>query len=278
MTTASLNYTGRKRINRRQFDVGHRSGVDEDEALEIDVWVDPKVLSEVEDSDAVVLDLVSRADHERFVLSRQESQTLRPSNFDQASKPRCRIAIVDRDGEDPGKIKRSSAEFVLIPPPDADTEHKDKFRTVKKLIEEKETFFEPEESDEIGAIPWKVDFVDVGEVRILINSRLMAMYEGDQKNPVLRAMMLPSMVREVFMGIFLRTNSASDVEGCESGKWFQWAQFIMEDEPPIEPFKADIGIATEWLDWLDRLMDEFSARRFDGHRTLLSKMEEHLGD
>jgi hypothetical protein len=278
VTAASLNYTGRKRLNRRQFDVSHRTCIDEHDYLEIDVWVDPKILSEVEDSDAVVLDLVSRADHERFTLNRQETQTVRPSKFGPGSRPRCRIAIVDRDGSTPGMIKKSSSAFVLVPPPDNDDEQKDKFRAIKKLAEAKETFFEPEESDDIGALPWKVDFEDVGEVRILINSRLMALYDGDRKNPALRAMLLPAMAREVFTGILMRAESVSDIEGCESAKWFQWAEFIMDEDLPAEPFKGDIGIAVEWLDWLDRLMNEFSARRFDGQHTLLSKMEAYTND
>ena len=143
MTTASLNYTGRKRISRRQFDIRHRSSIDEHDSLEIDVWIDPKILGQIEDSDAVVLDLVSRAEHERFILKRQETQTLRPSTFSRGSRPKCRIAIVDRNGPIPGMIRGSSSEFVLIPPADDDAEQKDKFRAIKKPAEAKETFFEP---------------------------------------------------------------------------------------------------------------------------------------
>ena len=278
MTTASLNYTGRKRITRKQFSVTHSVGNDAADEFVLSVWIDPKLIDKIDGADVIVLDMVNRADHERFNLKVTESQTVRPKYFLRESRPRYRLSVVQREGDTPGKIKTSSPEFRLIFPDDEVYDDEDKNRPTAELKEEKETFFNLEERDDLGAMLWKVDFSDFGCIQVLINKRLLEVYDGDQKNPMMRGFMLPAIVREIFSGIFMRAKSKEIIEGEESEKWFTWAQYIMEEPLPDVDFTEDDQISKEWLDWLDSLLIDFSERRFGGKFTLLGAMEDYISD
>lgn len=274
MTTASLNFTGRSKIGSKQFRVSHdsrRYGADD---FKLVVTVESNLLKHVYDTDALVLDLINRGDHERFILDSVESQTVLPAYFKPESRFKYRLSIVDVNGNSPGRIKKSSQEFSLVPPPE-DT-HDDK-NTYDKRIEKSEiteTFFNPIESDAIGGMLWKVNFQDVGEVEILINSRLLAIYSGDKRHPFLRGFMFPAIVAEVFSGLFMRVSAVSDLAETETEKWFKWAQFIMNEPMPDDQFFDDGLVAKTWLDWLERLLDEFSGRPAVGSKTFLDAMED----
>lgn len=278
MTTASLNYTGRKRITHKQYSVSHSVGNDAPEEFELSIWIDPKLLEKVNGSDVIVLDMVNRADHERLDLKIIESQTVRPKYFLRESHPRYRLSVVQREGDMSGKIRTSSSEFKLILPDDEDDEGKGKYKPTIELREEKEKFFNLKESDDLGAMLWKVDFSDLGNIQVLINKRLLMIYDGEQKNPMMRGFILSAIVREIFSGIFMRTDSIDTIVGEESGKWFLWAEFVMEELLPGGEFTEGEQISSEWLEWLDNLLIEFSESRFGGQYTLLEAMEDYISD
>jgi len=278
MTTASLNYTGRKRIFRKQFDVVHALDTSGDNQLNLAVWVDPKTLAAVEISDSLILDLVARADHERFELKLLESQEIESRTFELNSKVRFRIAIVDKKGESPGRIKNSSEVFRLAKPVD----DPDPSITAKPVIEVRqvtETFFDLKESDKLGSLLWKVDTSIEGETQFMINSRLLAIYDDNMHHPLLRGHVLPAMVREMFSGVFMKIKSPSDLQGSDDEKWFRWAEFILQEPLPECDFSDAASVSVDWLEWLDRLIEEFSTRKFvNGKETLLQAMEGYSND
>ena len=275
MTTASLNYTGRKRILRKSFDVSH---LPNDERLNLAIWIDPSIIASVTESDSLVLDLVARADHERFDLKLLESQEIESSKFEEDSKLRIRLAIVDRKGDSPGKIKNSSEEFRLTKP----TDDPDASITTKPTTEIRpvtETFFDLKESNKLGSLLWRVDTSIEGETQFLINSRLLAIYGDSKHHPLLRGHVLPAMVREMFRGVFMNIKSLSELQGSDDSKWFRWGEFMLQEPVPSIDFWDEEGVSGEWLEWLDRLIEEFSARKFvNGKETLLQAMENYSND
>ena len=106
----------------------------------------------------------------------------------------------------------------------------------------------------------------------------MLAFDGDQQNPILRGFMLPAIVREIFTGIFMRTGTIETIQGEDSELWFKWAEYVMEEPLPTDAFSDVDQISDEWMDWLDRLLVAFSAKKFNGKRTLLAAMEEHISD
>lgn len=275
MTTASLNYTGRKKIRQKQFNCVLEDGAD----YKVSVSMDKSLVKAIDKNDSIVLDIKLRAKHQRFDLEVAENQTVFPTLFKRDSKPRYRLSVVDKDASASGRIKLSSEEFFLttkhaIP----DKKRKKKVKPVTVVKVEPTPFFSPQESDELGELPWKVDVHDVGDVQVFINSRLLASFNGDYKNPILRAMVFPPMVRQIFEGLFLRTNSMDDLIGTESEKWFTWANIVLDVDAPEEQFHQEGMLSEHWASWLDELIEAFVSQRIAGTATLLTQMEEFLSD
>jgi len=274
MTTASFNYTGRKRINRKQFQVTREILGGDSNLVELNIWVDQKLLESVEEGNSVVLDVMTRG-HERFELQSVESQSVSPDYLDRETAARYRLSIIDSGGEDVGKIRKSSDELKLVPVLD-DNENKKRVSPVTQVQEREEKFFNPEESDNIGSQLWKVEFNDCADFQVLINSRVIELYDGDKHNPVLRAHILPPIVREIFGGLFMRNPDLDALQDTDAENWFRWAQYVTKESCPDAGFKSDEAVSDEWLTWLDELVETFAAARFvNGKHTLLEAMEEH---
>ena len=195
MTVASINYTGRKRIKQRQFSCKLVRGDEENVISKVTVELSKSLMQLVENEDILVLDIISRADHERFELNVVSNQVIETSLCNSGAKARYRISLVETSLNRKGSIRASSEEFFLNSGIRKKVRGKKTGEKVKEEISVPENFFKPVESDDLGEQLWKVHCEDEGEIVVYINRRLMNALDNDSKNPILRAMMFPPMVR-----------------------------------------------------------------------------------
>lgn len=278
MTVASVNYTGRKRIKQRQFSCKLLRDEDLADISKVSVELSKGLMQLVEDEAILVLDIVNRADHERFELSVIPNQTITTVLCSKGSKSRYRLSIVETISDRKGAIRASSEEFFLSSGVRKKVRGKKTGEKTKEEINVPENFFEPVESEELGEQPWRVHCEDEGEVIVYINRRLMNALDNNSKNPILRAMMFPPMIRTIFEGIFMRAQSVETIINSDSEKWFKWAKYLLGEDYPSEDFFTNSGVNEIWTEWLDKVLEEFCSRSNSANQTLLSALEAELHD
>lgn len=269
MTTASLNYTGRKRIRRKEFDIVWKVS---DSEVGLEVTMTDKLLKAIGSDQDIVMDITEKADHERIELERKPSQYVVPRRFASDSRPKFRVVVVERSGDSPGRIRYSSEEALLKPLSERDNADKNDVGSTGHA-EKSVSFFSLQICNEIGSQLWNIS-ADSGSVTVRINKRLMDYFNGDKNNPVLRAFFIPAMVREVFLRLFASGASLEELDP-DALVWFTWAEEFAQEPVPNDRFIYDNEVSSDWLEWLDKVVDRLTDRRLFNGKTLLGALEEY---
>jgi hypothetical protein len=273
MTTASFNYLQRRKIKRtKNFDVRREESQTSD--LMVSVKLHKSLLNFIEQEEVVRLEASARGTYFAVDLEKSEKeQKFEISGVNKKDSPSFRVYSVFN--ADRSKIRRASADFKL----NSGRSKPSRKRPVKKKVPAiRHGFFSFVYADigpRIHQIRW-----DAG-LEIVVSERLQYILEDEiQKNASFRASFLPSLVKEILLGIILRNENLDDL-GEKEGNWMHWANelnlFCDDDEAPDIYFKeADGNISQEWLDWCDTCYSNFcSGLHFDGSTYLDAMVKKH---
>lgn len=255
MTAASVNFTNRRKIKASFVDL---QILERNESfIRVRVRVDEKVLSG-RGQYRLVIDAFDRGRHERQTIASPSGQDLDFMGFPVGASLRFKVRQIST-AEDEGRVIAATADLRPI-------EIDGKF--------EREPFIKPV-IDDLGALPWRVEWdSDPSEPRIVLNRRLEQKF-GSWRHPVLQALYLPSMLRDLLSGLICRAESIDDLdEETLGGKVMIFCRDRLGVGMPEVPFRAPEGDIEVWLQWAEDCVTEFSEMKWRKNQTLFDQMME----
>lgn len=255
MTAASVNFTNRRKIKAAFVDL--RIVERNESFIRVRVRVDEKVLSGSERY-RLVLDAFDRGRHERQTIASPDGQDLDFIGFPADATLRFKVRQI-ATGDDEGRVIAATADLRPI--------------EIDGKIE-RDPFIRPVLED-LGPLPWRIEWdSDPSEPRIVLNRRLEEKF-GSWRHPVLQALYLPSMLRDLLSGLICRAESIDDLdEETVGGKVMQFCRERLRVEPPDMPFRAPEGDIETWLEWAEDCVMEFSEIKWRKNQTLFDQMME----
>ena len=255
MTTASLNFTQRRKIKSAFVDI--RVLERSESYIRVRVSVDAKVLKVSEDY-RLVLDGFDRGRHQRHTITNHTGDDFDFTGFPIEASLRFKVRQV-ATGLDEGRVIAATAD---IRPVEIDGKV------------QREPFIVPE-LDDLGALPWCIQWDgDVADPRLVINRRLEDMF-GSWRHPVLQALYLPAMLRELLTGLICRVESEEELdEGTLGGRIIAFCKERFDAELPSGAFSGPDGNPDDWLKWAEDCVVEFADTKWRKEKTLFDLMLE----
>jgi hypothetical protein len=255
MTAASLNFTKRRKIKSAFVDI--RVLARTEAYIRVRVSVDAKVLKTDEDY-RVVLDGFDRGRHQRQIITNPAGGDLDFTGFPIEASLRFKVRQV-ATGSDEGRVIAATADIRPV-------EIEGKVR--------REPFIVPE-PDDLGSLPWCIQWEeDVADPRLVINRKLDDMF-GSWQNPVLQALYLPAMLRELLTGLICRVESEDELdEGTLGGRIIAFCKERFDADLPSGTFSGPDGNRDEWLKWAEECVVEFAETKWRKDKTLFDLMRE----
>lgn len=256
MATSTFNYTNRKTIKNSAFQINIEERAED--YVRVKLNLDLKSIKPPENS-KIVLDAYDRSIHERYNVNDQATQIQDFIEFNSEAKLKFRLRIVSTTGENQGKVFAASKE---IKPKENST------RT------EKDEFFKPIAED-LGDLPWDIDWDgDETEPKVRINIKLQDHF-GGWRNSTLQALLLPQMLKELLLGIIVRSSSKDDIDDDTfAGKLIYFCHSRVGVAMPEQDFLDDGKVNTDWLTWVDNVITSFCEFRWRDEKSLLEQMLE----
>lgn len=135
----------------------------------------------------------------------------------------------------------------------------------------------PVEFVELGRLPWKLIIEGEEGPVLLINKNIPNIDVHANKNPLFCMLVYPQVLRQIlFHMVFVnRLDDLEDPSVEWHRRWLRFAQFIVgkEETPAIRDANED-----EWLEWIDKVVEEFCNRRSDWWKGLASELDGGLND
>jgi hypothetical protein len=129
---------------------------------------------------------------------------------------------------------------------------------------------------DLGQQIWKVEFTgDGGAPVLVINDRIPNITNIAKSAPRFIMDVYPSALREVFIHmIFIEgLDSLSDPPVEWHKYWLEFAKVVCPENPPQEIYKSgennDRIVKKDWLEWIDRVVEEFCWRRTEWREYIL---------
>ncbi|MAW90588.1 MAG: hypothetical protein CL575_10940 [Altererythrobacter sp.] len=255
MTAASLNFTQRRKIKSTFVDIRI---LERTEAfIRVRVAADAKVLNSAEDY-RLVLDGFDRGRHQRHTISNPAGDDLDFTGFPSDASLRFKVRQVAR-GADEGRVIAATADIRPV--------------EIEGKVQ-REPFIKPD-LDDLGALPWCIQWdEDVADPRLVLNRRLEDQF-GTWKNPVLQALYLPAMLRELLTGLICRVESEDELDdGTLGGRIITFCKERFDAEIPLGAFNGSEGNTDEWLRWADECVVAFAETKWRKGKTLFDLMLE----
>ncbi len=266
MATANFNYLHRRKIKRtKNFLLSRHEGTSE--YMMVALKLDKSLLNFVEQHEVVRIEASSRGVYfSQDLLKSDEPQIIEIEGIHKKDSPSFRIYSVS--DSDRSRIRRASADFKL----NSGKGKPKKKKVIKKEIPaEREGFFNFAYAD-IGSGIYQLRW-EAG-LEIVVSERLQGILQDEiQRNAGFRASFLPSLVKEILLGIVIRHESLDEL-GEKEKDWIGWANemnlFCDDEEHPSVYFKEQDGaISQEWFDWCDICYENFcSGLHFNGENYL----------
>jgi hypothetical protein len=255
MTSASLNFTNRRKIKSNFVDI--RVIERTDSFIRVRTSVDSKVLQTSEDY-RLVLDGFDRGRHQRKTISNPTGEDLDFTDFPVNAALRFKVRQI-AVGANEGRVLAATAD---IRPVEIEG-------TVLR-----QPFLVPE-LDDLGALPWRIEWAgDVANPRIVLNQRLEEKF-GSWRNPVLQALYLPAMLRELLTGLVCRIQSPDELdEETLGGRIIAFCKDRFEAQLPATPFQGSEGTEEDWLTWAEDCVVEFAETKWRNDQTLFEQLLE----
>lgn len=255
MTTASLNFTQRRKIKSAFVDI---RVIERSEAfIRVRVSVDAKVLK-TNETYRLVLDGFDRGRHQRQTIADPSGDDLDFTGFPIDASLRFKVRQV-ATGPDEGRVIAATADIRPV--------------EIEGKVQ-REPFIVPE-LDDLGALPWCIQWEgDPADPRLVINRNLDKMF-GSWRDPVLQALYLPAMLRELLTGLICRVDSEDDLdEGTLGGRIVAFCKERFDVEPPHGAFRGPDGEPDAWLNWAEDCVVEFADTKWRKEKTLFDLMLE----
>lgn len=255
MTSASINFTNRRKIKSNFVDI--RVLERSDSFVRVRASVDSKVLQVGEDY-RLVIDGFDRGQHQRRTIANPAGEDLDFTDFPANASLRFKVRQI-AIGVNEGKVLAATAD---IRPVEIEG-------TVLR-----QPFIVPE-LDDLGALPWRIDWEgDVANPRLVLNRKLEDKF-GTWRHPVLQALYLPSMLRDLLTGLICRIPSPDELdEDTLGGRIITFCKEQFDAEIPADAFQGPSGVAEEWLVWAEDCVVQFSETKWRKGRTLFDLMLE----
>ncbi|WP_454598146.1 hypothetical protein [Qipengyuania sp. SM2507] len=254
MTAASLNFTQRRKIKSAFVDI---RVLDRTESyIRVRVGVDAKVLKTGEDY-RLVLDGFDRGRHQRHTIATPAGEDLDFAGFPSDASLRFKVRQV-ATGADEGRVIAATADIRPV--------------EIEGRIQ-REPFIVPALED-LGALPWCIQWDDVANPRLVLNRRLEEKF-GSWRDPVLQSLYLPAMLRELLTGLIRRVETEEDLdEGTLGGKVVAFCKERFDAELPSGAFGGPDGNPDDWLEWAEHCVVEFAETKWRRGKTLFDLMLE----
>lgn len=255
MTAASLNFTKRRKIKSAFVDI--RVIERSETYIRVRVSVDAKVLKTDEDY-RLVLDGFDRGRHQRQSISNPTGEDLDFTGFPVDASLRFKVRQV-ATGPDEGRVLAATADIRPV--------------EIEGRVQ-REPFIKPEPED-LGSLPWCIQWEgDVADPRLVINRKLDDIF-GSWQDPVLQALYLPAMLRELLTGLICRVESEDELDdGTLGGRIIAFCKERFDAELPSGAFSGPEGNRDEWLRWAEDCVVEFAETKWRKDKTLFDLMLE----
>lgn len=255
MTTASLNFTNRRKIKSGFVDI--RVIERTDSFIRVRTSVDRKVLHAGEDY-RLVLDGFDRGRHQRRTISNPAGEDLDFTDFPVDASLRFKVRQIAM-GANEGKVLAATADIRPV--------------EIEGAVL-RQPFIVPE-LDDLGALPWRIDWQeDVANPRLVLNRKLEDKF-GTWRSPVLQALYLPAMLRDLLTGLICRIQSPEELdEETLGGRIIAFCKERFDAQLPAAGFQGPDGVSEEWLTWAEECVVEFSDTKWRNGQTLFDQMLE----
>jgi hypothetical protein len=255
MTAASLNFTKRRKIKSAFVDIRIIERCET--YIRARVSVDAGVLKADGDY-RLVLDGFDRGRHQRHTITNPAGDDLDFTGFPLEASLRFKVRQVAA-GADEGRVIAATADIRPV--------------EIEGNVQ-REPFIVPELED-LGSLPWCIQWEgDVADPRLVINKRLDEMF-GSWRDPVLQALYLPAMLRELLTGLICRVESEDELdEGTLGGRIIAFCKESFDADLPTGPFGGTDGTPDEWLKWAEECVAEFAETKWRKDKTLFDLMLE----
>ena len=115
---------------------------------------------------------------------------------------------------------------------------------------------------------------DVANPRIVLNRRLEEKF-GSWRHPVLQALYLPAMLRELLTGLVCRIQSPDELdEETLGGRIIAFCKDRFDAQLPSTPFQGAQGTEEDWLTWAEECVVEFAETKWRNGQTLFEQLLE----
>lgn len=230
----TFNYTGRRRIKRRQVRI--TTSADDDGGLTFDLTLDLSEFGLPTDA-GLFVEAYDRRAYMRFpwgtVGAPSPPADRRLSNLT-GDRVLFRVKVVDpTDG-----ARLLAAAEQLKPTADEGADS---------------TPLLPVDVDpELGSETWRVEFGT--ETVLVLNGRIPGIKAAMRHDPVYRALVFPSILRQVLTRAAIVEECLDPEEGGWCGMWIRYAVAILGDQPPHDGDLHDVSR------WIEDVVSEFARR------------------
>ena len=244
-----FNYTQRRRIELRRINIELRE-TDDDTPMSFSAELDLSGMGLPSDAQVVVI-----ANRDRSAMRFNWGTVANPtppqdcSLTEIPSNPVFRVMILASDG---------SGRLLAL----AD-------RVKPKRGSEQESLLWLQEED-LGKEVWRLDFAD-GNPTMLVNKNIPGISAAVREDDAFRSLVIPEALRAILTrALIVEEYDLDDNEG----NWSEWVGFVRnfyKEEIPSIPDDED---ATEKIDWIEGVVEAFTAQRFhasDQYATMRSQ-------
>ncbi|TKW61391.1 MAG: hypothetical protein DI628_01835 [Blastochloris viridis] len=256
MTVANFNYTGRQRIKNDivSVDIVERNS----SYVRVRLHISTKRFKQPADSKLVLdgSDAVGGT-LERKIVDYTETKTYDFNTLGEEGTISFRFKAVSTDEAKKGTLLAATAD---IRPREATGDTS------------RESFFNMEQKD-LQNKPWLIDWTESEEnPSISINRTLVSHFKGNLRDPMLQALVLPPMFKEILLGIVTRNIDKDDLDtGSLAYKVLEFCRTRFEREQPEGNFQDD---REDWIQWAEECSDDFCETPWRNDTTLLQAMLE----